>query len=63
MMSKLELSDCYYFGLHPSNVVRMHGYLPEDKDRLLETLVMRRNQLADRLDLIPDRFGEGGIII
>lgn len=63
LLSKLELSDCYYFGLHPSNVVRMHGYLPEDKDRLLETLVMRRNQLADRLDLIPDRFGEGGIII
>ena len=63
LLSKLELFDCYYFGLHPSNVVRMHGYLPEDKDLLLETLVMRRNQLADRLDLIPERFGEGGIII
>ena len=58
----LDLEDCYYFGLHPSNVVRMHGYLPEDKENLLNIIFHRRKQLADHLDDIPDRYGEGGII-
>ncbi len=61
-LSQLELDDCYYFGLHPSNVVRMHGYLPEDKDKLLSILSLRRKQLSDHLDEIPERYGEGGII-
>ena len=63
LLSHLDLSDCYYFGLHPSNVVRMHGYLPEDKEKLLDFVTMGREQFKDHLNDIPERYGEGGIII
>ena len=62
LLSQLELDDCYYFGLHPSNVVRMHGYLPEDKEKMLDILSLRKKQLSDHLNDVPERYGEGGII-
>ena len=54
--------DCYFFGLHPSNIVVMQGNLPEDKEAMLEMIRRRREQLANRLDERPVRYGEGAVL-
>ena len=59
----LNLTDCYVFGLHPSNIVRMHGNLSEDKEAMLEQVRKRREQLANRLDERPVRYGEGAVLL
>ena len=58
----LDLTDCYLFGLHPSNIVTMHGNLPEDKAVMLELVRKRREELANRLDERPVRYGEGAVL-
>lgn len=62
LLELLDLKDCYLFGLHPSNIVRMHGNLPEDKQAMLELIRKRRNELASRLDERPVRYGEGAVL-
>ena len=62
LLERLDLTDCYLFGLHPSNIVTMHGYLPEDKAAMLELVRKRREELADRLDERPVRYGEGAVL-
>ena len=62
LLELLDLKDCYLFGLHPSNIVRMHGNLPEDKAAMLELVRKRREQLAGRLDERPARYGEGAVL-
>ena len=62
LLELLDLTDCYLFGLHPSNIVRMHGNLPEDKEAMLELIRKRREQLANRLDERPVRYGEGAVL-
>ena len=62
LIERLELDDCVFFGLHPSNVVTMEGRLPQDKDRLLAELRDERDYLRDRLDRRPVRASEGAII-
>ena len=59
----LELDNCLYFGLHPSNVVRMQGWLPRDKEAMLYEVRQTRTRLARRLDERPVRYGEGAIFI
>ena len=61
LLKLLDLTDCYLFGLHPSNIVRMHGNLPEDKEVMLELIRKRRDQLAGRLNDKPVRYGEGAV--
>ncbi len=61
LLNLLELDDCYYFGLHPSNVVPMRGYLQRDKDLMLRELQKMRDRLKSRLDQKPKRGGEGAI--
>lgn len=61
-LSMLDLEGCYYFGLHPSNLVHMHGYLNRDKQDLLDEIGRRRKELAGRLHLRPLRGGEGAIL-
>lgn len=61
-LSELDLDGCYYFGLHPSNLVPMHGYLNRDKKALLKEVSRRRNQLSGRLHERPVRGGEGAIL-
>ena len=58
----MDLTDCYFFGLHPSNIVVMQGNLPEDKEAMLEMIRRRREQLANRLDERPVRYGEGAVL-
>lgn len=62
LLNLLELENCYYFGLHPSNVAPMHGFLPRDRAALLEELQRKRTELHDRLGERPRRAGEGGIL-
>lgn len=62
LLKLLDLTDCYLFGLHPSNIVRMHGNLPEDKEVMLELIRKRRDQLAGRLNDKPVRYGEGAVL-
>ena len=62
LLERLDLTDCYLFGLHPSNIVTMHGNLPEDKAAMLELVRKRREELASRLDERPVRYGEGAVL-
>ena len=62
LLKLLDLTDCYFFGLHPSNIVVMQGNLPEDKEAMLEMIRRRREQLANRLDERPVRYGEGAVL-
>ena len=62
LLELLDLTDCYLFGLHPSNIVRMHGNLPEDKEAMLELVRKTRDQLAGRLNERPVRYGEGAVL-
>ena len=62
LLELLDLTDCYLFGLHPSNIVTMHGNLPEDKAAMLAQVRERREELADRLDERPVRYGEGAVL-
>ena len=62
LLSRLELEECYYFSSHPSNVMPMQGWLPKHKQDMLEAVREMRTYLADRLDEIPVRGGEGSIL-
>ena len=62
LLELLDLADCYLFGLHPSNIVTMHGNLPEDMAAMLELVRKRREELASRLDERPVRYGEGAVL-
>ena len=62
-LQMLELDNCLYFGLHPSNVVRMQGWLPRDKEAMLDEVRQTRISLAKRLNERPVRYGEGAILL
>ena len=62
LLEALTLDGCFFFGLHPSNVAPMRGWLGRDRDALLDAVRAARVRLRDRLDQIPRRTGEGGII-
>lgn len=62
LLSQLQLDDCYYFGLHPSNVVTMHGTLKKDMDKLMHEISRKREALKGHLDERPVSSGEGAII-
>ncbi|MBO4317992.1 MAG: radical SAM protein [Mailhella sp.] len=59
----LDPFDCLYFGMHPSNVVQIRGYLSEDKESLLEGVRARRAQLAGHLSEKPKRGREGAFMV
>ena len=58
----LELERCFYFGLHPSNVIQLQGWLPDDKEEMLEAVRKTRKDMKRILDKRPIRAGEGAII-
>ena len=60
----LNMKHCYYFGLHPSNIVKLSGWLPKDKRALLKQIEQSRKMLSLwQLQSRPKRYGEGGIMI
>ena len=63
LLERLQVEDCLLFGLHPSNVVALHGYLPADRDKMLLQIEKARQRLGGHLNERPRRFGEGGIIL
>ena len=62
LLKLLDLEECYYFGLHPSNVVQMHGHLNQDKEEMLQEVRRRREELTPYLNMHPVRRGEGAIV-
>lgn len=63
LLKHLEVENCLYFGLHPSNIVRMQGYLPRDRDALIEHLADSEKRLGPYLDKRPERGGEGAVYL
>ena len=61
-MAQLDLKDTYYFGSHPSNIVPMQGYLPDQKQEMLAAIRETREQLHPHLNEFPKRGGEGSIL-
>lgn len=61
-VADLKLERCFFFGLHPSNVIQMQGRLPDDKDEMLQAIRKTRKDMARILDKRPIRAGEGAII-
>lgn len=62
LLKRLTLEGCLIFGLHPSNVVPLRGYLCKDKEKMLLEIQKRRRQLGERLHTHPIRCEEGAII-
>ena len=62
-LQELDVENCLYFGLHPSNVVRMQGWLSRDKQAMLEEVKNTRQRLQNRLGDVPVRYGEGAILL
>lgn len=60
----LDLRDCFYFGLHPSNVVPLYGNLPAQRAEMLRTIDVRRKKLSPaHLHAKPLRRSEGAILL
>ena len=62
LLRRLELQNTVYFGAHPSNVLPMRGMLPQHREEMLRAVREERRELANRLDTIPVRGGEGAIL-
>lgn len=62
LLRRLELKDTYYFGAHPSNLVPLRGWLPEQKEDMILAVREARERLLPHLDEIPVRGGEGSIL-
>jgi radical SAM superfamily enzyme YgiQ (UPF0313 family) len=62
LLHHLTLDYSFFFGLHPSNLVRMQGYLQRDKERFLAELSACRNRHSAELDKKPVRGQEGAIL-
>jgi len=64
LVGLLKLENCRYFGLHPSNIVRVDAMLPRDQEELLREIRATRKYLsADQLNSRPRRFGEGAVLL
>lgn len=62
-LNHLTVDKCLYYGLHPSNVVGLQGWLRRDKEALINAIREERNQFTNELlNSIPVRMGEGGIV-
>lgn len=64
MLSGLTLENTYFFGLHTSNVIPVHGRLPEKKDEMIAALKDGLNSIrAEYLDAHLKKGAEGSISI
>ena len=62
-LEHLQVDDCFFFGAHPSNVCRMYGWLMDNQEEMIHAVRETRSDLADRLDQIPQRGGEGALFL
>lgn len=60
----LDVNDCFYFGLHPSNIVGLYGNLGTERDKMLAQIKQERSELSEtQLKSQPVRGAEGSIIL
>lgn len=60
----LDLENCLYFGVHPSNIAGLYGDVNRDKPELLRTIAQVRGALDDtQLDRVPRRQAEGAVML
>lgn len=63
-LKALTGKNCFYFGLHPSNVVGIYGDVAKQRHEMLRQLSERRKKLTpDQLRTPPIRRGEGAIVL
>ena len=63
-IEKLDERDIEFFGLHPSNAVRLHGNLSKDKETMIEKLNNALKEIPDEiLDKVSKRGFEGTVEI
>ena len=63
-LKTLVSQECFYFGLHPSNVVGLYGNLETERIQMLRQLEDRKYSLSEaQLRSIPRRRGEGAIVL
>ncbi len=60
-LSLLQLDPCFYFGLHPSNILPMQGWLLQDRDVLIDAIRSKRRAFAARIHEKPQRGAEGSV--
>lgn len=58
-LSLLDLPETFFFGLHPSNIIRMQGWLMRDRERMLEEIGRQRERLSAYFDWNVKRGAEG----
>ena len=63
-LKQIELPEVPYFGLHPSNPVRLSGILPYDRERLISAIEQAKQKFSPaELSLPPERSGGEGFIV
>lgn len=64
LLRGLTVSRSYFYGRHVSNVIPVHGRLPDDKDAMLRTMETELKEIpADYLNARPTRGAEGLVLI
>ena len=60
LLKGLTVSRSYFYGRHVSNVISVHGMLPDDKDAMLRKMEMELKEIPDDyLNARPTRGAEG----
>ena len=60
LLRGLTVSRSYFYGRHVSNVIPVHGRLPDDKDAMLGKMEAELKEIpADYLSARPTRGAEG----
>ena len=63
-IKNLKVTNCTFFALHPSNIVRFRGKLPQDKNGILYYIHECVSEIPEeKLDKVPMRSGEGGVML
>lgn len=63
-VKRLDVDDCWFFGLHVSNPVRVSGTLPQDKAHIIQTLEQGIELFPTwQLDSVPNKAAEGRMIV
>ena len=63
-LKALDVDDCFYFGLHPSNIVGLYGNLGTERRKMLAAIERKRKSLREaQISSRPVRRGEGAIVL
>lgn len=63
-LKALDGKDCFYFGLHPSNIVGLYGDVATEREKMLDMIAQKRKTLRkEQLMSVPRRRAEGAVIL